>query len=76
MWLYDPITEEFLPEPEFPVEPGLAPTFLTWEDTPRPLPRSRGGRLMHWLFARGGMSVVLIAGLMLLGLGAWALGFQ
>jgi hypothetical protein len=31
---------------------------------------------MHWLFVRGGMSVVLIAGLMLLGLGAWALGFQ
>ena len=75
-WLYDPITEEFLPDPGFPTELGPDSNFLIWEDTPRALPRSRGGLLVHWLFVRGWMSIVLILGLMLFGVGAWALGYH
>jgi hypothetical protein len=76
MWLYDPVTEEFRRDPGSPRRP--------WQeldgDLPGPfaggLPDSRARRLVRWLFVNGGMSVVLIFGLMLSGLIAAAIGFK
>jgi hypothetical protein len=68
IWLYDPEREEFfgcpgIPEAQFPRD-----RFQGRRPFPPGLLRTRGGRVLHWLFAKGGISVVFLLGLMTVGL--------
>jgi hypothetical protein len=76
VWLYDPITEEFLQDPGIP----LGRTLDIGSRSPSALllgrPGSRWGRLAYGLFVQGWMCPIFIGGLMILPVIAWQAGFH
>ena len=75
-WLYDPVREEFLPDPEYLAQKSPALHYrLSGFDSPF-MTRTCAGRLLFWLFVKGGMAVVLILGLMVVAVVGGLLGFR
>src|SRR5262249_38053955 len=76
VWLYDRTRGEFLDEPTtlnqlWPDVSFRVPAARRRWKTPK----TRSGRLIYWLFANGGISVVFLLGLMILALVCALLGY-
>jgi hypothetical protein len=77
VWLYDTSREEFLEEPGILEEPWPEVEFrLPPQRRWRKPPATRSGRLLYWLFIKGGMSVVFVLALMTFALVGALIGFR
>src|SRR5262245_46378003 len=75
-WLYDPVGEDFRPDPGFPPGRWPAITFRQPRRLFRPILKTRLRALLRWLFVNGGMSVVFLGGIMAFAFIAFALGYR
>lgn len=75
IWLHDRARGAFLdPGPPVGWEPEIG--FRLPGPPPRPKLTSRLGRVVHWLFACGGVTIVFLGGIMAFALIALSLGYR